>query len=824
MAEDVKQEMNTTPGCIPSKWTRNTVADGDWLQKYTIGPLSSRDNFLADKISGAEFNIDEEIEARKAGDAYLSANLTGFSAEYFEFKDNVETSAENLSAALQAEIITRGEQDEYLYNMIISETATRQNEDIKLQKQIDKLEAATDVIMVYGDYNAFTTNSGELFLTDADVIKVLYDETSGSEQVYYQWYDPASGHEWSGWSGIGSLEPYYSIADVDRIISDTKTELSSVVSNNYLSAKGAVLTGRNIVITEDPNNPKITIATKDVVDFDKVSATTAYGSSAKFDNISSTSLTALTATGNSAEFGYFSGTNIRGGSNTATIDALISSAQNGKDAYDKVSAAYWSAYKDSTHSGSGKLSANFSISAGENLDMDISDNIIKLNGKPAGVIHDDNLSGLGVQGDLLGLNSAVNVYVPAVQDQNFSANVQIGYTPNNLPFDGLYQRDYVGVALNRNYGLNNDIGFQLDELGLHLNSIYSPDQSTITSYSSHFTMYEYFALNSAYWNIRFKNITAFDVNGTEKPIRLSELKLSAGQGLSFKMSDYSDWSGPALWVPPGVTVPNTSGYRNLTLSINDSIITSADHGQVAYETLGSAKISANSSPAFTGLLSNGFRISAGNNLIITTTSNNTIQLNAKPTGLTSISAGGNGNVNKNYTDNLSLSATSPVKFVTAAGNVLGVGVESATLQAGQGISFYKAGTNILGISADAQSPEPGRCIEIGADNSINLSSTISADNIIMSGVVVSTNVSAYYSPSGIHLLRAGTPGPEVYLTPSEVSSIVPDGHMGSITSTISWDAIINSHYVSAATPPLTFSSAPPNIVPSEMIDNVIYLI
>lgn len=776
MAEDIKQEMNETPGCIPTKWTRTTVADGDWLQENTIKPLSSRDNFLADKLSAASVDLDALSAAidtvssiSDTKDTFLSGSIDYVSATLDSFSAKVETSAKSL------------------YDSISAESDARRRGDEDLQGKINVLEAANDVIMVYGTHEEFVAGSASLHLTDKDVIKVLFDDTVSSNQVYYEYTLSTNS-----WDKIGELDPYYSKAEIESF----SANLSATIANTYLSANGTdISAGKNLDVVIQSNNPRVAFKTKDDVSFSNVSAT------------------------------GFSGTNLSGLNQYDTIDNLFSSAQNGQDAYDKVSTAYWSAYKDSTHSGSGKLSANFSISAGENLDMEISDNIIKLNGKPAGVIHDDNLSGLGVQGDLLGLNSAVNVYVPAVQDQNFSANVQIGYTPNNLPFDGFYQRDYVGVALNRKHPvLDDDVGFQLDELGLHLNSIYSPDQSTITSYSSHFTMYEYFALNSAYWNIRFKNITAFDVNGTEKPIRLSELKLSAGQGLSFKMSDYSDWSGPALWVPPGVTVPNTSGYRNLTLSINDSIITSADHGQVAYETLGSAKISANSSPAFTGLLSNGFRISAGNNLIITTTSNNTIQLNAKPTGLTSISAGGNGNVNKNYTDNLSLSATSPVKFVTAAGNVLGVGVESATLQAGQGISFYKAGTNILGISADAQSPEPGRCIEIGADNSINLSSTISADNIIMTGVDVSTNVSAYYSPSGIHLLRAGRPGPEVYLTPSEVSSIVPDGHMGSITSTISWDAIINSHYVSAATPPLTFSSAPPNIVPSEMIDNVIYLI
>ena len=64
--------------------------------------------------------------------------------------------------------------------------------------------------MVYGDYQTFTSNSGDLVLTDADVIKVLVDENKNDKQVYYQWYDPQSGHEWSNWSAIGSLNPYYS--------------------------------------------------------------------------------------------------------------------------------------------------------------------------------------------------------------------------------------------------------------------------------------------------------------------------------------------------------------------------------------------------------------------------------------------------------------------------------------------------------------------------------------------------------------------------------------------------------------------------------------
>lgn len=445
MAEDIKQEMNSTPGCIPSKWNRNTVADGDWLQKYTLAPLSSRDNFLADKISGTEFNLDEEIRERKAGDSYLSGAITSVSSDFYTFSGDVCVSAENLSAALKEEIRIRGEQDYNLSQQIIGEKSQREAADNKLQKEIDKLEAATDVIMVYADYNEFTVGSAYLveedYLTDADVIKVLQDETSGSKQIYYQWYDPASGHEWSGWSAIGSLEPYYSIADMDRILAYTVDNISATVSSNYLSANDtAVKPGHNIKITNpDAGKPYIKIETSSHVTFDGVSSTnlsatnasgtssvysnisstnlialtatgtsakfttvsgasgiftsgkidtgnilTAYGSSAKFDNISSTNLTALTASGSKAEFGTFVGTFL----NNTIISNLISSAEYGKDAWDKISTAKLNVtgkHGNNVIDATINLSGGFGFSAGDNLELDVVDNTIKISGTPAGI-------------------------------------------------------------------------------------------------------------------------------------------------------------------------------------------------------------------------------------------------------------------------------------------------------------------------------------------------------------------------------------------------------------------------------------------------------
>ena len=39
LKKSIKDEMNSTPSCIPAKWNRYTVADGDWMQAKTLDQL-----------------------------------------------------------------------------------------------------------------------------------------------------------------------------------------------------------------------------------------------------------------------------------------------------------------------------------------------------------------------------------------------------------------------------------------------------------------------------------------------------------------------------------------------------------------------------------------------------------------------------------------------------------------------------------------------------------------------------------------------------------------------------------------------------------------
>ena len=206
---------------VVETWNRGTIADGDAMTEYTIRPI-------CDAIKGGTGGIAAETERAMAAESGISAIVDKHYDEYNTFVSNVNSSAESLSDSLSKEI------------------TYREDGDSKLQGQIDTLKAATDVIMVYGDYQSFTSNSGDLVLTDADVIKVLVDENKNDEQVYYQWYDPQSGHEWSNWSAIGSLNPYYS-----------KSELNNAA-------------GKNINITSE--NDEIKINTNDDVVFSSVTS------------------------------------------------------------------------------------------------------------------------------------------------------------------------------------------------------------------------------------------------------------------------------------------------------------------------------------------------------------------------------------------------------------------------------------------------------------------------------------------------------------------------------------------------------------------------
>lgn len=291
----VKEELNK-PELIPSKWNRNTVADGTWLQKHTLDKLKERDDFLADAIDNLSGNTDTNLSGLSAAIDYVSGSYSSFyTNEYLQFKEDVESSAAQFDTDLQKEINDRIEKDEYHDEAI---------ETIK--QQIDTMNAATDVIDVWGTYSAFSADwrdtyfpGGSALITNNDIIKIINDEYTEVEdnlttghQTYFRWVcnDPVpSGPDDGQWEYIGYTDPYYNRTEVDDKIlgiENTIIDLSGTVADNYLSATtAAVKQGHNINVTEK-TGPVIEISTKDNVDFVSVSSTKLSADTAWVDTIS----------------------------------------------------------------------------------------------------------------------------------------------------------------------------------------------------------------------------------------------------------------------------------------------------------------------------------------------------------------------------------------------------------------------------------------------------------------------------------------------------------------------------------------------------------
>ena len=199
MADEVKNGLSANKNRIATKWNRYTVADGDWLQKYTLSPLTARDYYLASAI-------DELSGATGDTSSALSAAISSVSSIHDEYIDY-------LSATISGDV--SGYIDD-------------------ISGRIDTLEAATDVIMVYNHFSSFSSNSGDLILTDNDVIKVLNDENKQENQTYYQ-YSTAT----SAWTFMGELDPYYSKTDLNTA-AGKNINISTTTSGIKISTKNDV--------------------------------------------------------------------------------------------------------------------------------------------------------------------------------------------------------------------------------------------------------------------------------------------------------------------------------------------------------------------------------------------------------------------------------------------------------------------------------------------------------------------------------------------------------------------------------------------------------
>ena len=191
-------EKHTVPGTgidfvDYSPWNRRTIADGTWLQNNTLAPIYHNEEILASAIYDSSAKLHVEISAA--------------------------------SGSLKSKI---------------------KSSSAYLQSEIDTMKAATDVVDVVGSYPELLSYSA--YITSGDIVKVLnccatwgsgetYRTYSG-EQVYWRYsgsnVPPPSAYYSGNWYPIGSLDPYYSKAEVDSMLSDT---------SGYIDSKIAVISG-----------------------------------------------------------------------------------------------------------------------------------------------------------------------------------------------------------------------------------------------------------------------------------------------------------------------------------------------------------------------------------------------------------------------------------------------------------------------------------------------------------------------------------------------------------------------------------------------------
>ena len=716
----VKEELNK-PELIPSKWNRNTVADGTWLQKHTLDKLKERDDFLADAIDNLSGNTDDNLSALSAAIDYVSGSYSSFyTNEYLQFKEDVESSAAQFDTDLQNEINNRIEKDEYHDAAI---------ETIK--QQIDTMNAATDVVDVWGTYSAFSAEwrdtyfpGGSALITNNDIIKIINDEYTEIEdnlttghQTYFRWVcnDPVpSGPDDGQWEYVGYTDPYYNRTEVDDKILDienTIIDLSGTVADNYLSAStDAVKQGHNIKVTEQ-TGPEIEIATKDNVDFTELSADTAWVDTisadvSAFDFYETTSGKRLSET----QQGLLINTT------DSPFDPTVTASQGTPFWYSNFEQIF-SAWYDTD-----KL-INIKYT-NDNITRLYTLHNVKQYTENNATFYDLNF----ISNDDKVAYTAYAKVKRNGGEGGGAPSSPILYACDEGPIDVEYTGEHgVYVSGDHKVGLSSTYETALKEG--------SAASAYITSHSGDF-------LNSAH---NAYNKLTFNFGTTTKDYQANSSAYSftfnAGNAINFITGTNQITISSNDTTYQGSTYISTA---NNIISVTGDLINSAKSGNLAWMALTGAKWKADTTTM--GDVSAGFTLCAGTGVGFNKNYTNHIL---------TISAEG-----KTYADGDYIRITGTTNKINVTGTLINsaqsgqsaydwITTKSATLQAGQGIGFYSAGPNILGISAEGTKVSAGGNIQHPTEytTNVNLSAGggvqfVTADNDVL-GIKTST---MEYSP------------------------------------------------------------------------------
>lgn len=807
MADEVKNGLSADKSRIASKWDRNTVADGSWLQKYTLNPLTARDYYLASAIDALCNSNGDSSSALSAAISsvssihdeyinYLSDTISGDISGYIEY---ISGSVDTLSGDFKTSVET-------LLNKIDEEHGRADAAETKINTRLNNMEAATDVIDVYGSWDDFTNNSSNLFtvsgITDNDIIKILNDKNSypnemfqseqnvaSGHQTYFRWIntaipesahikplDPTSGY----WEFIGYVDPYYTTTEIDQYIN----ELSATVKNNYLSAStDAVSAGKNIIVTKE-EGPVIGIKTKNEVEFTKVNASTAQGNSANFTNVNSDNVTATNIQGTQANYTNFSGSYITGVNGdttvTATISGLIKSAIGG-----------------GAMAGIHNISEIEFRNQEENITTDLATSADKLIFVPSAGC--ENWLRFSKGNDSTNNNEQViNInapnFVSLIDDKlnKFDFTDWSGSTASL--FSGTSRSSQSAGSASLSYSSTTAYAAQNvgDVAGADL---IGSAQSGYNAWSS---------LTGASWY----------GNGDLIGKISAGISLSAGEGVGFKKSNNTliiSAEGRAYTGENYVKVDNTT--KKIGLSGN--IVGSAESGQSAYDwiTTKSATLSAgpgigfySAGPNILGISAEGTTYQAGDYI---STSNKTIAVTGDL--ITSSNAGSAASawINSNNTK------------IAYSENFKG----SSNVITGYGTSSFAGGISSISV---LDSVFTGRNIELYDSNNIvfttgNNSLTIDLHNNITLGESDTTQI--YMKTSGEDIVEAG---PVFAITNNNQSQLqLYNNKIKRNGEDTTWDKVIsasNGKYVSAYNQPITIATATTLPTAESMVDGVYYIV
>lgn len=153
----------------------------------------------------------------------------GNSEEYAASQKWVTEEVEALEAADQA-----------LQDNIDAEEAGRIAGDTEIWKEIEAIEAASDVVDIVGtksELESYDTSK----LSGNDIIKVLQDETHDDATTYYRWNEASNTFTY-----IGAEGPYYTSSETDTLLADKQDKLIAganiQIVGRTISATGAAAT------------------------------------------------------------------------------------------------------------------------------------------------------------------------------------------------------------------------------------------------------------------------------------------------------------------------------------------------------------------------------------------------------------------------------------------------------------------------------------------------------------------------------------------------------------------------------------------------------